>query len=621
MMLPVLRPRIVIWISLGLLLAFTWSASAQLSTCPALVEQALVALQDNCGELDRNSACYGFNQIDTTFTAPVDPGFFTEPADRTVLTNIQTLRTSPLNLEQERWGVAVMNVQANLPGTLPGQAVTFVLVGDAEVQNDVAADSAFIPGDPVDINLIVPTQARSGPGENTNSVAEVAAGTVLQADATSGDGGWLRVVVDERPAWIDRTAVAGNDALDGLPAYSGNARSPMQAFYFTTGIGQAQCREAPNALTIRSPENIAVDLNVNGLDVRIGSTITLESPGQGQLNFTVQQGQLRTVTGEIVNEGQTLPTMTDEEGNIITIDDVRESTEDEMQTGQMMFSMQNTVHPLSEETNGPLTNEAGEVIHIVQPGETLFSIARLYNASMPAIVARNGLADPTTIFVGQQLIIPNAGSGFVGLPLTITETEEPGGLLTGVDCAPFRATSPLDGLALGANTFYWDAAPGADGYRVTVFNATSGQSTSFETLGTQTNLTGNVDQVTVGTGFSFAWQVQALLDGQVVCTSTRITTQRAAQPTLVPPVLPFAASWACGGPGLVVFSWANLPAGQNIIFDYTKYLTPNVILGPFTAPSGSVNDTIATWMDVSNGFAITSGGASIALTPSLLACP
>jgi hypothetical protein len=39
-----------------------------------------------------------------------------------------------------------------------------------------------------------------------------------------------------------------------------------------------------------------------------------------------------------------------------------------------------------------------------------------------------------------------------------------------VDCRSFHATSPLNGLNYGENTFYWDAAPGATQYRVTVYN-------------------------------------------------------------------------------------------------------------------------------------------------------
>jgi hypothetical protein len=70
-------------------------------------------------------------------------------ADRTALIDLETIRTTPLNLALDRWGIAVMNVQANVPNTLPGQAVTFLLLGDAQVENRVVPEEAHIPPDPV----------------------------------------------------------------------------------------------------------------------------------------------------------------------------------------------------------------------------------------------------------------------------------------------------------------------------------------------------------------------------------------------------------------------------------------------------------------------------------------
>lgn len=48
----------------------------------------------------------------------------------------------------------------------------------------------------------------------------------------------------------------------------------------------------------------------------------------------------------------------------------------------------------------------GARIHTVQAGETLLAIARQYGVTVEALVAANNLADPNTLAVGQQLIIP-----------------------------------------------------------------------------------------------------------------------------------------------------------------------------------------------------------------------
>ena len=58
-------------------------------------------------------------------------------------------------------------------------------------------------------------------------------------------------------------------------------------------------------------------------------------------------------------------------------------------------------------------------VYVVQPGDTLFSIAQRFGSSVEAIAAANNIADPSLISVGQKLIIPSvelvhrslAGSG------------------------------------------------------------------------------------------------------------------------------------------------------------------------------------------------------------------
>jgi len=54
--------------------------------------------------------------------------------------------------------------------------------------------------------------------------------------------------------------------------------------------------------------------------------------------------------------------------------------------------------------------EVEPVIHIVQPGETIYSIARRYGTSVEAIISANGIVNPNRIYVGQRLTIPIQGS-------------------------------------------------------------------------------------------------------------------------------------------------------------------------------------------------------------------
>jgi LysM repeat protein len=48
-------------------------------------------------------------------------------------------------------------------------------------------------------------------------------------------------------------------------------------------------------------------------------------------------------------------------------------------------------------------------VHVVQPGDTLGSIALQYDVPVAELMAANGLTDPDTLAVGQMLLIPING--------------------------------------------------------------------------------------------------------------------------------------------------------------------------------------------------------------------
>ncbi len=86
-----------------------------------------------------------------------------------------------------------------------------------------------------------------------------------------------------------------------------------------------------------------------------------------------------------------------------------------------------------------------------------------------------------------------------------------------VNCQPFRLTSPRDGLPNGGITVYWDAATGAAGYRVIVYNENNAAVASADAPANTTSLNLDVSEGAVGGGFTFTLEVQALLNNQAVC--------------------------------------------------------------------------------------------------------
>ncbi|MBL8155230.1 MAG: LysM peptidoglycan-binding domain-containing protein [Anaerolineae bacterium] len=60
----------------------------------------------------------------------------------------------------------------------------------------------------------------------------------------------------------------------------------------------------------------------------------------------------------------------------------------------------------------------GVTIHVVQRGENLYRIALQYGLTVDEIAQYNGIVDPTNIQVGQRLLIPLASSAAAALPTT-----------------------------------------------------------------------------------------------------------------------------------------------------------------------------------------------------------
>jgi LysM repeat protein len=129
---------------------------AQAIECPSAVETALKSVADLCTPMSRNAACYGAKTVDSvTFDSPRPVNFFMNPGDHSELLKLREIHPQPLDKTDNSYGVALLNVQANVPDTLPGQAVIFMLMGDAKLTNEVPVDSKresafqsfyFLPG-------------------------------------------------------------------------------------------------------------------------------------------------------------------------------------------------------------------------------------------------------------------------------------------------------------------------------------------------------------------------------------------------------------------------------------------------------------------------------------------
>lgn len=100
------------------------------------------------------------------------------------------------------------------------------------------------------------------------------------------------------------------------------------------------------------------------------------------------------------------------------------------------------VPPPPPAVQAPVENLEVGVIHVVEPGQTLWRIAKVYGVALDALAAANGIEDPTTLEVGRGLWVP-------GAPEILEVVPYPG-----------PATAAGSGLSVAAAAFAWPLADG-----------------------------------------------------------------------------------------------------------------------------------------------------------------
>ncbi|MEQ9030949.1 MAG: SH3 domain-containing protein, partial [Aggregatilineales bacterium] len=465
----------------------------------------------------------------------VDENFFNDPSDRTALNIVDSIQTLPLDVALEQWGIAVMNIQANVPNTLPGQAVTFIMLGESAVENAIAPEDVTADTEPITVVANTRANVRSGASQNNNVLGVADEGVAMQADAVNEARDWVRVVWRDRVGWVSTIVIdlEPDSSLDDLPVSTAPVVSPMQAFYFSTGFGQPACNEAPDVIGIHSPEGLRVDLGLNGINIEVGSFVTLKQLSDNTFALTVHWGHVLAETDDEIFTGETLVGELDENNQFVQWLDNRDATDEEL-------------------------------------------------ALLDAF----------------RDILPNFDIQI------IDDTPQTN---TGGSCSGLVATSPTLGLANGRNDFFWNAANiNVTNYRVVVYNFGESRTATFDTVGAETNVSGNLTQDTIGGGFdNFAWEVQALVNGRVVCTSQRIANLQRAAVDVGPAGPGFSVVWQCAPPVTysVEFVWSNLPASLTVDF--------SAIVGGVPTNSGPQSGSSGVYTMYTGGATATNGTATL----------
>jgi SH3 domain-containing protein len=282
---------------LFLLILLTATSALAQHDCATIVQAALAATDQVCNSTGRNQVCYGNVVLQAVPQPGVSDFHFSQPGDLAQVFDVQTLTLSSRLSQNGAWGVALMNLQANLPNTLPGQNVTMLLFGQVEIENAVASN---VQPPTVEVSAASGVNIRSGPATTYAVVGSLAPGNTLTADGRLEDGSWLRVQLpDNQIGWVSAQLVTTNGDSSQLEVTGASEATPepplqpMQAFYFTTGIGDRPCAEAPDSgILIQTPQGAGkVTLTVNEVNISLGSTAYLQAQPGGQMSVSVVEGQ------------------------------------------------------------------------------------------------------------------------------------------------------------------------------------------------------------------------------------------------------------------------------------------------------------------------------------------
>ncbi len=92
--------------------------------------------------------------------------------------------------------------------------------------------------------------------------------------------------------------------------------------------------------------------------------------------------------------------------------------------------------PALAQDSGDPSGDTSLLVHVVQPGETLDSVAELYAVAPDAILEANGLAIAAEVGVGQRLVIPQLDSSMLAVRATVGIGDTLFGLARRYDVSP-----------------------------------------------------------------------------------------------------------------------------------------------------------------------------------------
>lgn len=363
----------------SVIFSFSITTIAQ-EDCPALVEFALSSTNELCTDTARNQACFGHVNLSAEGQPDARDFEFVNVGDIVDVAAIRSLRLSTLDTSAGAWGVVLMRVQANLPNSIPGQNVTFMLFGDTEIRN---AATSVAEQELTNVSARISSSSnanvRVGPNSTMAVLASIENGETVVANGANSAGDWIRIELPDgesfQSGWISRQLLIPDGDFSVLEVINPGQPQfgPMQAFYLTTGIGDPACNEMPdNGLLVQTPKGVGeINLLVNEVEISMGSTVFFTAPenenNEGENGNRASSMMVKTIEGAAKTKSNGKTTVAlggsefevsyDESGEIDEVSNVASYEEDDVDN-LPYESLEREV-----EYEEPLTDEEIEIVN------------------------------------------------------------------------------------------------------------------------------------------------------------------------------------------------------------------------------------------------------------------
>ncbi|HEX2619209.1 MAG TPA: hypothetical protein VHL11_03650, partial [Phototrophicaceae bacterium] len=265
--------------------------------CPVNLTQMMTRAIRACKELERNTACYGNGQLSIGIS-PVydDPDtVFANSGDQLPIAALSMIDAGGSPVAADTWGIARLEVQANLLAEQPARSSTLWLIGDATIQNLVP------PLPELTATAIGTLNLRVSAATDADIIQQLTLRQKAIANGRTSDNRWLRVFVPrtETIAWASMEVIELNGDINTLDVVTPETSfyRPFQIINLTSGTSDSPCGGVPDSgLLIQTPNEIQkVVFIVNGATLYLTGTVFMQSAGaaaDAPLTINVLNGQV-----------------------------------------------------------------------------------------------------------------------------------------------------------------------------------------------------------------------------------------------------------------------------------------------------------------------------------------